>query len=415
MAINPHLLEWLNLLARWVHVIAGIMWVGNSMLFNWLDRNLRSADSTGPSKFGEAWLLHSGGFYRVEKFMLNTAELPPLLHWFKWQSYTTWISGVCLLVLIYFSGQGAYLTDPTVSSLGFGDAVGLTVAVLAGGWMFYDLLWRIPGVASTLKGALTLLGIILATWLLCHQVSGRAAYLLMGALLGTFMAGNVFFHIIPSQKEMVASITAGRGHDMALAERAKQRSIHNNYFTFPVIFAMLSNHYGGLYGHRLNWLILLVVFAASAGLRHFMNIRFTFPAWRLCFTGLFAAATAILVGIFNFPQPGRVAFTPAKPAATISLEADLVPFAQVWEIIRHRCTACHSATPSDPVFAAATGGVHYDTPQQIQHYAPRIKERAVIQQTMPLANKTGITPEERALLGRWIDQGAVVETAISNQ
>lgn len=404
MEINPHVMEWLNLLARWIHVIAGIMWVGNSMLFNWLDRNLRDTDSAHPSKFGETWLLHSGGFYRVEKFKASADTLPALLHWFKWQSYTTWISGVCLLVLIYFSGKGAYLMDTSLSSLGFGDTAWLAIAVLAGGWMFYDLLWRIPGVPVALKNALTLALIVLAAWVLCHHVSGRAAYLFMGALLGTFMAGNVFFHIIPSQKEMVGAIEAGHPQDMSLANRAKQRSIHNNYFTFPVIFAMLSNHYGGLYGHHLNWLILLVVFAGSALLRHWMNIRFNFPAWRWCFAGTFAAAALILTLIYRIEDPRR----PPRPAvaADAATDNEPVPFVQARAILQLRCMSCHSSQPTDPVFAPATGGVHFDTPEQIKQYAPRILERAVLQQTMPLANKTAITPEERALLGRWIQQGA---------
>ena len=409
MDLNPHIMEWLNLLARWVHVIAGIMWVGNSMLFNWLDRNLRDTDLAHPAKFGETWLLHSGGFYRVEKFKASADTLPSLLHWFKWQSYTTWISGVCLLILIYFSGQGAYLTDPAVSNLSFGDATGLALAVLAGGWMFYDLLWRVPRLPVFIKNALTLLLIALATWLVCEQLSGRAAYLLMGALLGTIMAGNVFFHIIPSQKEMVAAIQAGQEQDMRLADRAKQRSIHNNYFTFPVIFSMLSNHYGGLYGHHLNGLILLVVFAASAGLRHFMNIRFAYPAWRLGFAGTFSLAALLLVLIFRVEDPARAALraNPAAPPDPAAGEA--VALADAHAVIQLRCISCHSAAPTDPVFAAATGGVHFDTLAQIQHYAPRIKERAVLQQTMPLANKTGITTAERALLGRWIDQGARID------
>lgn len=406
MDVSPHVMEWLNLLARWIHVIAGIMWVGNSMLFNWLDRNLRDTDSAHPAKFGETWLLHSGGFYRVEKFKASSDTMPALLHWFKWQSYTTWISGVCLLILIYFSGRGAYLMNPAANNLSFGDASGLAIAVLAGGWMFYDVMWRIPGIPTAVKNALTLAVIVFAAWLLCHQLSGRAAYLLMGALLGTFMAGNVFFHIIPSQKEMVGAIQAGHDQDMRLADRAKQRSIHNNYFTFPVIFSMLSNHYGGLYGHHLNWLILLVVFAASALLRHWMNIRFTFPAWRRCFAATFAGAAVLLTLIYRAEDPTR----PALPVPTSSAEAsEPVSFAQAQAIIQIRCMSCHSANPSDPVFAAATGGVHFDTPAQLKQYAFRIKERAVHQQTMPLANKTAITPDERVLLGRWVDQGAPIE------
>lgn len=406
--MNAEILEWLNLLARWVHVIAGIMWVGNSMLFNWLDRNLRDADTTHPAKFGETWMLHSGGFYRVEKFMATAATLPPVLYWFKWQSYTTWVSGFCLLLIVYFQGRGVYLIDPAVANLSFGDAAALTLTVLAGGWMFYDLLWRIPTRKATLQGALSLGLLVALTYFVCHHLSGRGAYLLMGALMGTLMAGNVFFHIIPSQKEMVASIKAGRGHSQALADRAKQRSIHNNYMTFPVLFAMISNHFGGLYGHPLNWLILLVLFFTSALVRHFMNIRFTWQPWLPASAATLAAGAAALVVIFNLDQPARAVYTPGTHAGPAGPE-EQVEFARVWEIVHHRCVRCHSSSPQDPVLAAATGGVHFDTAEQVRAKADRIKLRAVLQQTMPLSNLTGMTPAEREMLGRWVDQGAKIE------
>jgi uncharacterized membrane protein len=308
--MSAEALEWLNLLARWVHVIAGIMWVGNSMLFNWLDRNLRDTDSDHPAKFGETWMLHSGGFYRVEKFKASASTLPDLLHWFKWQSYTTWVSGFCLLLIVYFQGRGAYLLDPEVSNLTYGDAVALSLSLLAGGWMFYDLLWRIPARRAWAQNLISLVALVGATYLVCDHLSGRAAYLLMGALLGSLMAGNVFFHIIPSQKEMVAAIQAGHDQDMALANRAKQRSIHNNYMTFPVLFAMISNHFGGLYGHELNWVILLILFFTSALIRHFMNIRFVWKPWLPASAGTLAAAAALLMAIFHMDTSSRAAYTP---------------------------------------------------------------------------------------------------------
>ena len=411
--MSAEVLEWLNLLARWVHVIAGIMWVGNSMLFNWLDRNLRDADSDHPAKFGETWLLHSGGFYRVEKFKASADTLPDLLHWFKWQSYTTWVSGFCLLLIVYFQGRGAYLLDPTVSNLTYGDAVALTLSLLAGGWMFYDLLWRIPARTPWLQGVVSLAALIGATYLVCDHLSGRAAYLLMGALMGSLMAGNVFFHIIPSQKEMVGAIEAGHDQDMALANRAKQRSIHNNYMTFPVLFAMISNHFGGLYGHHLNWLILLILFFASALIRHFMNIRFYWKPWLRASAGTLAATAAALVLIYQSGTTSRAAFTPGASNAPTSSE-EPVEFARVWEILHHRCVRCHSSTPQDPVLGAATGGVHFDSPGQVKSHADRIKIRAVVQRTMPLANQTGMTGAERAILGAWVDQGAKTEESMTN-
>lgn len=403
--MDAQLSEWLGLIARWVHVIAAIMWVGNSMLFNWLDRNLRTGDDGAPAKFGETWLLHSGGFYRVEKFRAQASTLPPLLHWFKWQSYTTWISGVALLILVYFSGRGAYLLNPLKPELGYADGVALAVALIAGGWLVYDLLWRIPARNAHVQGLLSLMLLVLVTWFMHEQFSGRGAYLMMGALLGTLMAGNVFFHIIPSQKQMVAAINAGQDQDLALADRAKQRSIHNNYMTFPVIFTMISNHFGGLYGHPLNWVILLILFFASALIRHFMNIRFTWKPWLAACGATGAAATAALVLVFSLGRPVEASRALAQDAAP---EEDLVTFDQVWDVVQNRCLSCHSATPTDPVFAAATGGVHFDHPSQLKQYADRVKIRTVIQQTMPLANKTGITPQERRLLGRWVDAGAPI-------
>lgn len=405
--MDAHWVEWLNLLARWVHVIAAIMWVGNSMLFNWLDRNLRDSDTTHPAKFGETWLLHSGGFYRVEKFKASASTLPSLLHWFKWQSYTTWISGFALLIIVYFSGRGAFLLDPMKADLTYGDGVGLALAVLGGGWMFYDLLWRVPARKSWAQGAISLAGLIAMTWFVHSQFSGRGSFLLMGALLGTLMAGNVFFHIIPSQKQMVAAIQAGHDQDFRLADRAKQRSIHNNYMTFPVIFGMISNHFSGLYGHPLNWLILLVLFFTSATIRHFMNIRFVWKSWLTASAITLAAAAAALVLIFTFGSRSSASAAMALPVDPIA-DATPVTFVQAWTIVQSRCLPCHSVNPTDPVLAAATGGVHFDQPEQLKAYAERVKVRAVIQQTMPLVNKTGITPQERRILGRWVDAGAPI-------
>lgn len=404
--MSAELIEWLNLVARWVHVIAGIMWVGNSMLFNWLDRNLAPGVG-GRDAVGHIWLLHSGGFYFVEKTHLRSMEMPPFVHWFKWQSYTTWISGFCLVLIVYFQSRGAYLIDPSVSNLSYGDGVALTLAVLAGGWMFYDVMWRIPSKNTIVQGALSIAGLVAITYLLCHQLSGRAAYLLMGALLGSLMAGNVFFHIIPSQKELFATIKSGEGAALALADRAKQRSIHNNYMTFPVLFAMISNHFGGLYGHPLNWLILLILFFASALVRHFMNIRFTWKPWLAASAATLLAAGVALTVIMKTTRPAHAAEPAFAPGAAAAGEP--VAFAQVWEIVHHRCVRCHSATPQDPVLAAATGGVHFDTPEQVRSRADRIKLRTVVQRTMPLANQTGMTPAERALVGRWVDQGARID------
>ena len=399
--MTPYIQEWLNLAARWVHVIAGIMWVGNSMLFNWLDRNLAKAKDRDPDELGVIWLLHSGGFYRIKKLLLSPGRMPDTLHWFKWQSYITWISGFILLIVVYYADGGTYLIDPGISHISGKMAVAIGPCLLLGGWITYDLLWRSPlGKAYWPAMIISLLLVIGTTFGLCHLFSGRAAFLHIGAMLGTIMAGNVFFHIIPSQKHLVAATEAGRMPDQRFADNAKKRSIHNNYITFPVIFLMISNHFGGLYGNHLNWLILLIIGAAGAGVRFFMNIRYTFVAWIPATVTTVAAAFAALFFI--------VAPTAAPPPAkTVATQG--VPFTVAHAIIQARCLACHSITPTQPAFAAATGGVHYDTPEEIKARAVRIKFRVVTVKTMPLGNFTGITEEERILLGKWVDEGAHIE------
>ncbi|MCB1070154.1 MAG: urate hydroxylase PuuD [Kiritimatiellae bacterium] len=399
----PVLMEWLNVFARWIHVIAGIMWVGNSMLFNWLDRNLLSGDSLEPNKFGHTWLLHSGGFYRVEKYI--SSELPPVLHWFKWQSYTTWLTGFLLLVVVYYSDGGSFLIPANHSVLTPGQALALGLAVVFGGFFVYDLVWRAPFVKKhdLIFGALSIAALFVGIYALHQVFTGRSAYLHVGAMLGTFMAGNVFFHIIPSQKQMTQAIAEGKGFDMDLSNRAKQRSIHNNYFTFPLIFTMISNHFGGLYGHEWNWLILIVLMVTSALVRHFLNIRFDFKHWRAGVGGTLAAAALVLMVILNPHGAG------AQPAGVGEEGGAPVTFAEARAIIQQHCLSCHSKWPTDKVLSLATGGVHYDTPEEIVAMADRIYFRAVETKTMPFNNMGTITDEERETLGRWIKQGAKLE------
>ena len=398
--MSPEIQEWLNLAARWVHVIAGIMWVGNSMLFNWLDRNLAKAKDRDPDELGEIWMLHSGGFYRVKKLLLSPGRMPEILHWFKWQSYITWLSGFVLLFIVYYTDGGAYMTDPGVSPISAKAAIHFGPLLLLAGWLFYDLLWRSPlGKAYWPAMAISIAALVGGVYGVCELFSGRAAFIHVGAMLGTIMAGNVFFHIIPSQKQLVAATEGGRMPDQRIADNAKKRSIHNNYITFPVIFLMISNHFGGLYGNDLNWLVLLVVCAAGAGVRFFMNIRYTFRAWIPCLAGTVVAGLVALYALT--PQ------APSTPDAGHAAPAtNGVPYALARAIVEARCLACHSATPTQPALAAATQGVRFDTPEQMKQYAERIKFRAVSQKTMPFANMTGMGEEERALLGRWVDEGA---------
>ncbi|GIV95543.1 MAG: membrane protein [Herpetosiphonaceae bacterium] len=385
--------ELLDLIVRWVHVIAGIMWIGNSLLFNWLDRNLTPKEGIE----GEIWLLHSGGFYQVEKKQLAPWQMPDRLHWFKWQNMTTWVSGIFLLIIVYYMGGAAYMVDPNVAEISTGTAIAIGVSVLIMSWFIYDLLWRSPiGHNTPLAFAISFALLIAVSYGLSQVLNGRAAYIHVGAMLGTLMTGNVWLHIMPSQRELVAATEAGKRPDPALAYRAKQRSIHNNYMTFPVIFIMISNHFPSTYGNQLNWVILAVVMLAGAAIRHFMNIRFWYAGW------LRAAAGTAMVGLaVLFVLMAR----PNSPSSATLANAP-VSFADVQEIIGLRCLSCHSATPSDDQFTVPPAGVTFDTPDQIRSMAGRIKARAVDSKTMPLGNKTGMTEEERALLGRWIEQGA---------
>jgi uncharacterized membrane protein len=390
--------ELLDLFVRWVHVIAGIMWIGNSLLFNWLDRNLRPVEQSREGVQGKIWLLHSGAFYEVEKKLLPPGTpYPAKVHWFMFQNLTTWVSGICLLVIVYYMGGAAYMIDPNVASIGMGTAIAIGVGTLVGGWLVYDRLWRSPiGKNTPLAFAISFVLLIAVSYGLTRVLSGRAAYIHVGALLGTLMTANVWFYVVPSQRQLVAATKAGLPQDPALSYRAKQRSIHNNYMTFPVLFIMISSHYPSTYGSTLSWLILAILMVGSAAVRHFMNIRFTYGGW----LRLAAATTLLTVAlVFVLVARGRMPASAAAGSAPVA-------FADARAVISRRCLACHSASPTDSQFTAAPAGVMFDTPQQIKDRADRILERAVISKTMPFGNKTGMTDEERALLGSWIEQGA---------
>jgi uncharacterized membrane protein len=392
--------ELLDLFVRWVHIIAGIMWIGNSLLFNWLDRNLRPIEPPPDGSMGKIWLLHSGAFYEVEKKLLPAGTpYPAKVHWFLFQNLTTWVSGISLLIIVYYMGGAAYMLDPSVANIGAGAAVAIGVGVLIGGWLVYDLLWRSPlGKHTPLAFAISFVLLIAVSYGLTQLLSGRAAYIHVGALLGTLMTANVWFYVVPSQRELVAATRAGLAQDPALSYRAKQRSIHNNYMTFPVIFIMISNHFPSTYGSWLNWLILAVLMVGSAAFRHFLNIRFTYGGWLRLAAGTALLTIAVLV----------LLLTRANASSSAAASSGPVAFADARAVIQRRCVECHSATPTDAVFTAAPAGVMFDTPEQIGRMAARIKDRAVVTKTMPFNNKTGITDQERALLGAWVDQGASI-------
>ena len=394
-------IELLDLVARWVHVIAGIMWVGNSLLFNWLDRSLVPAKMPGQTQkpVGTIWLLHSGGFYYVEKTLLDGERMPMPLHWFKWQAYTTWISGVALLFIVYYAGGRAVMNDPTVETISHIEASFVGIAAIIAGWGLYELTQRVIAPrAPAIAAALWFAGFIGIVFGLTHTISGRAAFIHVGAMLATIMAGNVAMTIVPSQREQVASVAEGRGADPVVSARAKRVSIFNNYFTFPVIVLMVSNHFPSIYGHRLSWLLLLVLVAAGAAVRYVLNMRWTFAGWVPLLAGTIAVSMLLLWGIMRFGAPPAPEFAPST--------AGPVSFEDARHVIDRRCAVCHSESPADVTFGVAPGGVMFDTREQIEARTARILERGVRTRTMPPANKTNITDAERDLLGRWATQAA---------
>lgn len=398
--------ELLDLVARWVHVVAGIMWIGNSLLFNWLDRTLAPPSRPGEGLQGESWLLHSGGFYFVEKTQLAGQPLPQVMHWFKWQAYTTWLSGAALLLVVYYLGGRAALADPGVAALSHGAAVAVGAGAIIGGVALYETVQRtLAPRAPRIANAALLAAFVAVVYALTHLLNGRAAFLHVGAMLASIMAGNVAMTIIPSQRELVKSVAGGGRADAAISARAKRVSITNNYVTFPVVALMLSGHVPSVYAHRWSWLLLLVIVAGGAAVRHVLNVRFTMPSWRPVLGATIGATVAVLYAL--------LAFVPAAGAPTSAATAALdvpahVTFADARHVIDRRCAACHSMTPTDSTFGAAPAGVMFDLPAQIQSHAARIRERAVVTRTMPPANRTHITEQERVILGRWTDEGAQI-------
>jgi uncharacterized membrane protein len=399
--VTPALFELLDLAARWVHVIAGIMWIGNSLLFNWLDRTLAPPSRTGEGLQGESWLLHSGGFYFVEKTQLAGQPLPRTLHWFKWQAYTTWLSGVVLLVAVYYAGGRAALADPAVAQLSHATAVAIGVGAIVAGVGAYELAQRLVAPrAPVLANAILFAAFVAVVYALTHLLSGRAAFLHVGAMLASIMAGNVAMTIIPSQRDLVATVTGQGRADPAISARAKRVSVYNNYITFPVIALMVSAHFPSLYSNRWSWAVLLLIVATGAAVRHLMNVRFTAAWWRPALAGTVVASAVALYALLTLAAPAT-----SQSAAAADLPV-VVTFADARHVIDRRCAACHSVQPADSSFGVAPAGVAFDLPAQIRAHAARIRERAVATRTMPPANRTHITERERAILGRWIEQGA---------
>jgi uncharacterized membrane protein len=389
----PLLLEWLGALARWVHVLAAIMWVGDSFLFMWMDASLEPSRSPREGDVaGEMWMVHSGGFYEVVKRRsLRPADMPPNLYWFKWQSYTTWISGAFLLAVVYWLGGGALLVD-SGSRLAHGAAVAVSAGSLVAAWLVYDAACRSPLARRPwlLAGVLVLV-LAGAVFGFTRVFGARAAWLQTGAMLGTIMAANVWRVIVPGQAKMLAQTRAGEPVDTGPGLLAKRRSTHNHYLTLPVLFMMLSQHFPSGYGHPLGWLVLLLMSTAGVVLKYVMNFRGR-SDWRAVTLG--AASLLAAIVLTARPGAGGRAFAAALRTG--------VPDEQAFAIVQRRCTTCHSRRPSNPSFPEPPAGVMLDRLDRLKAMSPRVQVRAVETKTMPLGNLTGMTDAERDTLAAWI-------------
>ena len=393
--METYLLDWANLLLRWLHLITGIAWIGASFYFVMLDNSLKppkKAEDARRGVFGELWAVHGGGFYHSQKYLTGPKGEPLTqdLHWSKWEAYTTWMSGIALMAVIYWVGASTYLIDNSVMALSPAAAIGLSIAFLAGGWVVYDLLCRNLVGRDGLLAALVFVFVMIANYALHQVFSARGAYIHVGAMLGTMMVANVFFHIIPGQRKMVEQIRAGEEVDPRPGMIGKQRSVHNTYFTLPVLFIMISNHYPMTYANKHGWLILAVLMLAGVLIRQFFVLRHRgqVKLW------LPAAGVALIAMLI----------VPMAPKA-VDAGGELVKFSAVRQVVDQRCVSCHAAQPTHEGFAQAPKGVMLETPEQVAQHAAKIAE-TVASGYMPLGNLTGITDEERARIATWYAQGA---------
>ncbi|NNF17717.1 MAG: urate hydroxylase PuuD [Gammaproteobacteria bacterium] len=393
--MSAYIVDWMSLLIRWLHVITGIAWIGASFYFVWLDNHLKPVAADVAKRrgvHGDLWAVHGGGFYHSEKFLLGPQdrELPAQLHWFKWEAYWTWISGMLLLGLVYWYGATSFLIDSSVAALSPVAGIAISVAVIALGWLIYDAVCRTITHELAL-GAIIVVFVLFLDWLLFQLFSARAAFIHVGAVLGTIMVANVLFVIIPGQQQMVAAIRAGKPPDPRPGIQGKQRSVHNTYFTLPVLFIMISSHYPMTYGHSYGWLVLAGILCAGVLIRVYFVQRHTGKNRPVLFIAGLLLLAVIAVVIRPASLQERTGVAELDPVTT----ADIVP------VIQQHCTSCHSERTTDVVFLAAPMGVMFDTVDQIEALAPKIYQRTVVSKDMPLANNTSMTEDERALIGAW--------------
>ncbi len=393
--LEGNVMEWVNLVVRWAHVVFGIAWIGASIYFIFLENSLNRTKDLRDELAGNLWAIHGGGFYYIEKYKGAPKEFPEKLHWFKYEAYFTWVTGIILLTLVYYMNAKSFMIDPAVSDITPLTSVLLGIGSMIIGWFLYDIMCRSSLLAKPkLFGIIGFIIVVSFSFFLSKYLSGRAAFIHIGAILGTIMAGNVFFVIIPSQKALVHAAKQNLPPDLGKAKYAGLRSLHNNYITMPVIFIMISNHFPGTFAPVYNWAILGGLIIGSVAVRHYINLheKGISSAWLLGFAALSLFAMV-------FVTSPTIKSTNKTP----------VNFSEVQTIITKRCTSCHSSHPTDDVQKVAPNGIMFETPQQIAKLSDRILFRVVQTKTMPQGNKTGITEAEREILGRWIGQGAKVE------
>ena len=412
--MESYLLDWANLLLRWAHVITAIAWIGSSMYFVFLDFSLTppvDEDLKRQGVSGELWAVHGGGFYHPVKFASKPPTMPAHLHWFYWESYSTWLTGFALFTVSYLWNASAYLIDKSLMNWSPGAAIGVSLSFFVVFWVLYDAICRMFGKGKNgeaIVGAGVAVLVCVASWLACHWFAGRAAFLLVGAMMATAMSANVFFWIIPGQRTMVADIKAGRPVDPIHGQRGKQRSVHNTYFTLPVLFAMLSNHYSFTWSHPQNWLVLILMMFAGAAIRQFFVLRHGYKLGRNRHPIAYAlVGCAVIIAVVVWLKPA----TPAAPSnainsgaarAYIQSSAGQNDYQKVAKIIENRCYQCHGAQ-------LQMKNVRLDSPALLKQHAQSVYQQAVVLRVMPMSNSTGITEDERAQIKQWFEAGAKTE------
>jgi hypothetical protein len=388
-----HMMEWLNIIVRLMHITFGIAWIGASFYFVFLENALNRTENVREELAGNLWAIHGGGFYYLEKYKVAPASIPKHLHWFKYEAYFTWITGFCLLFIVYYFNASAMLIDKSVLDISSAAGIGIGISSFVLAWVIYDRMCRSSLIKSNIW--FTLLGLILLVvfaYGYSRVFSGRAAYIHFGAMIGSIMVANVFFIIIPSQKAMVKAAREGSFLDPQLGKHAGLRSLHNNYFTLPVLFVMISNHFPSTFGNEKGWLILSIFSLGAAGVKHYLNLRERgiYSVWVMPVSALILLSAAFLSA-------------PSKNPVGCQNE---VSAAEVMQIVKARCSQCHSSMPTDDVYTAPPNGVKYESIEDVVRLKDKIMERAVLTKTMPPNNKTGITDNERMLIRCWIEQGA---------